>query len=172
MEDPQMKHSTATAKSFFLGVFWSPIERIDSAKIVALFGAFFQYLLTDAFAGAFFLVFVAGSLDFVIGVRAAKITNTFETARAHLGALGKMTGWALLWLIYALEFYVRAQGGPDLHGALATGAALSLLVVDLQSIAHHREELGGKPIPFLDDVFAWVQRFAMRKLPPDSAAKP
>ena len=165
-----MKHSTVTARSFFLTVFWSPIERLESAKAIALVAGFFQYLTTDAFAGAFCLVFVAGVADYVIGVRTAKLLKTYSPVLAQTGWLGKMCGFCFIWLIRGLEFYIRGQGGPDFHGAFATGAALSLFAVDLSSIAHHREELGASKIPFWDDLIGWVNRFAKSKLPPDPAA--
>lgn len=153
-----MKHPPTSS---FLSVFLSPLERLESAKVIAIIAACFQYLLTDAFAGAFVLVFVAGVADYRIGVKAAKLLKQYDPIAAHRGWLGKMSGFCLLLMIRALEYYLRGQGF-DWHGALATGVALSLFVVDLQSIAHHREELGAQPIPVLSSLLAWLQNWIQR----------
>lgn len=165
-----MKHTPASPAAPLFAVFWSPLGRLESAKLIAVLAAIAQYLMTDAFAGAFILVFVAGLMDYRIGVRSAKLMKLYDPLIAHRGWLGKMSGFCLLLLIRALEFYLHGQGFLDTHAALATGVALSLFAVDVQSIAHHREELGLQPIPALGDLISFVQRFARSKIPPDSAS--
>jgi hypothetical protein len=164
-----------TPNSSFLSVFLSPLERLESAKVIAVIAACFQYLVSDAFAGAFVLVFIAGVADYLIGVRAARLLDQYNSLIAHRGWLGKMSGFCLLLMIRALEYYLRGQG-LDWHGAIATGIALSLFVVDLQSIAHHREELGAKPIPVLSSLLSWfqtwIQRMTEAKLPAAPADTP
>src|SRR5689334_10466005 len=115
------QHHHASPTSPLLSVFVSPIARLDSAKVVAAIAAAVQFVITDAFAGAFILVFVAGVADYWIGVKAARaqVPSAYDSAIAHRGWLGKMSGFVLLLLIRALEFYVQGQGLPTTHGALA-----------------------------------------------------
>jgi hypothetical protein len=159
----------------FSAVFLSPLDRIASSstwtKIFAAAGAVYQYVRTDAFAGALFFVIAAGIVDYWIGVKAAKSTKppTYDPLVAHRGALGKVTGVLLLLFIRAFEHYLHLQGLlADFHGMGATALAISLFAVDLQSIAHHREELGAQAIPVWGAVMSWLQRIASSKLPPRS----
>jgi hypothetical protein len=155
----------------FSTVLLSPFDRLDMnpvwGKVIAAIAAIYQYLRTDAFSGALFLVVAVGIIDYWLGVKAAKSTKTFDPVVAHRGAMGKISGVLLLFLVRILEGFIQAQGWGNTKGAAATAIAISLFAVDLQSIAHHREEFGAQPIPVLGVVLAWIQRFASGKVPAD-----
>jgi hypothetical protein len=155
----------------FSTVLLSPFDRLETnplwGKGLAGVGALIQYLRTDAFSGALLLVVAVGIVDYWLGVKAAKSTKTFDPVVAHRGAMGKISGVLLLFLVRILEGFIQAQGWGNTKGAAATAIAISLFAVDLQSIAHHREEFGAQPIPVLGAVLAWIQRFATGKVPID-----
>lgn len=154
-------------------VFLSPFDRLDLApgwgKAAGVLLGAYQYVRTDAFSGALLLVVFIGMIDYWLGVKAAKSTNSYDPIVAHRGVMGKICGILLLFLVRLIESYIQAQGLGDTHGAAATAIAFSLFAVDLQSIAHHREEFGAQPIPFLGAVLAWLDRFASSKIPPPPA---
>jgi hypothetical protein len=111
------------------------------------------------------LVVAVGMVDYWLGVKASKATKSFDPVIAHKGAMGKISGVLLLFLVRILEGFIQAQGWGNTKGAAATAIAISLFAVDLQSIAHHREEFGAQPIPVLGAVLDWIQRFASSKVP-------
>jgi hypothetical protein len=156
-------------------VFLSPFDHLEMTpswgKVVAAITAIYQFIRTDAFSGALLLVVLIGMIDYWLGVRAAKASKTYNTVIAHNGAMGKICGVILLFLVRLLEGYIHAQGLGDTHGAAATAIAVSLFAVDLQSIAHHREEFGASRIPVLSAALAWLEKFADSKIPepPDPA---
>jgi hypothetical protein len=151
-------------------VLLSPFDRLDMnpiwGKAMALLAALYQYIRTDAFSGALLLVVFIGIVDYWLGVKAAKSTKTYDAVIAHRGAMGKISGVLLLFLVRVLEGFVQAQGWGDTKGAAATAIAISLFAVDLQSIAHHREEFGAQPIPVLGAILSWIQRLASSRVPP------
>ena len=157
-------------------VLFSPFERLDMnplwGKAMALLAALYQYLRTDAFSGALLLVVFIGIVDYWLGVKAAKSTKTYDPVIAHRGAMGKISGVLLLFLVRVLEGFIQAQGWGDTHGAAATAIAISLFAVDLQSIAHHREEFGAQPIPLLGAFLSWIQRLASSRIPDVPADTP
>lgn len=152
-------------------VLFSPWERIESspawAKAFGLSAGVLQYVRNDAFLSALCMVFVIGIVDYILGVKAARMTKSYDPVIAHRGAMGKLSGLILICLIRMVEHFLFIQGlVPATHGMVATAAAISLFAIDLQSIAHHREEFGAQPIPVFGTVFAWLQRLATSKLPP------
>lgn len=159
-----MKYPMSAKDAPFSAVFLSPFERLELnpnwGKVVAATGAVYQYLRTDAFSGALLLVVAVGIIDYWLGVKAAKSTKppTYDPVIAHRGAMGKVSGVLLLFLIRILEGFIQAQGWGNTKGAAATAIAISLFIVDLQSIAHHREEFGAQPIPLVSPFLTWVQR--------------
>lgn len=148
----------------FSSILLSPFDRLDMnpvwGKAMALLAGLYQYLRTDAFSGALLMVVAVGMVDYWLGVRAAKSTKTFDPVIAHRGAMGKISGVLLLFLVRILEGFIQAQGWGNTKGAAATAIAISLFAVDLQSIAHHREEFGAAPIPVLSPALSWLQRVA------------
>lgn len=150
--------------------FVSPIERALEVpwwgKVGAIAAATTQYVVTDMFGGALILVFAAMTVDYGVGVTAAKRLGKYEPRLAQQGAMGKITGLLLLILLRLFEAYAHAQGVIDTRGGLATAVAIGLFTVDLQSIAHHRESFGAAPIPVLSKIFEWLQAFAGSKVPP------
>jgi hypothetical protein len=172
-----MKFGIARSDAPMTTVLFSPLSRLKAVpawEITPALGASAQLLYHDAFFGALILVFFGGIFDFVLGVRVAKLTpGVYSTVVAQRGFYGKVSGILLLLLIRALEHYLQLQGIiPNLRGMVATAVAISLFAVDLQSIAHHREEFGAQRIPILSRLFDWLQRISESLFPPDSAAKP
>ena len=147
------------------GVFVTPLDRIWSAKSIALTTGVVDYLLTDAFGGAIALAFLSGIWDYRTSIKAAKLLGKFDTAAAQRAWLGKTTGLSLAILVRALEFYIQGQGF-DTHGAAATAIALSLFAVDLETTSHCREQMGLPPIPVLGRILKWVRDLADSKVPP------
>lgn len=164
-----MRYTLSAKDAPFSAVFLSPFERLELnpswGKVLAALAAVYQYLRTDAFSGALLLVVAVGIVDYWLGVKAAKSAKTFDPVIAHRGAMGKISGVLLLFLIRILEGFIQVQGWGNTKGAAATAIAISLFVVDLQSIAHHREEFGAQPIPLVSPFLAWVQRFLAQMLP-------
>lgn len=171
-----MKYSIRRHDAPLSAILLSPLERIEHApvavRVFGVAGAAWQYLTTSAFTVALFLVFITAVFDYVLGVKASRWAGTYTPQAAHRGALGKMAGLGIAMLIRVLEHFILVQGLGDTKGMLATAVALSLFATDIQSIAHHRESFGAKPIPVLSSVLEWIQRFASSRIPgpPDSAA--
>lgn len=170
-----MNYKISSRDARLSAVLLSPFDRLEAggswAKAMAGIGALAQYAYHDAFVGALLFVIVSGIVDYIVGVRAARLTGTYDVQVAHRGALGKISGLLLLLLVRSFEHYLFLQGlTPNTRGIMATAIAISLFAVDLQSIAHHREELGAQPIPVLGAVLGWIQKFAASKVPPDPAA--
>lgn len=172
-----MKYDLARPDARLSAVLLSPLERMEWTtlptwgKILAGIGALAQLLIADAFVGALLLVIVIGMADYIVGVKAARMANDYDPQAAHRGAMGKMSGILILLLIRAVEGWVSFQGLGNTKGAAATAVAISLFAVDLQSIAHHRESFGAKPIPVLGRLLEWIQDFANSRLP-DPAGTP
>lgn len=170
-----MNYKISRGDARLSAVLFSPFDRLEAgatwAKASAALGAVFQYAYHDAFLGALAFVLVGSMADYVLGVKAARITGTYSADTAKRGALGKAAGLLLLLLIRSFEHYLFLQHiTPNTRGVMATAVAVSLFAVDLQSIAHHREELGAQPIPVLGRLLSWMQAFAGSKIPPDPAA--
>jgi hypothetical protein len=159
-------------------VFIAPIDRLETVptwgKAIALIAAMVQFVQQSAFVSALLMVLLASLADYLVGVRAARLTNSFNPLVAKKGLYGKIVGVFLLFAIRGAEGFLSNRGwaGPHgTHGMAATAVAISLFAVEVQSIAHSRELLGAAPIPVLGKVLEWLQRFADSKVPdpPDPA---
>jgi hypothetical protein len=154
----------------------SPVERLENAptwgKAVGLLGSLVQYVTTDAFTGALFLVLFVGIIDYAVGTKAAKLAGIYSPAAAHRGAMGKITGLLICLILRVVEQYILVQGLVNTRGMLATAVAISLFAVDLQSIAHHRESFGARPIPVLSRVLDWLHALANSRVPAVPADTP
>lgn len=161
----------------------SPVMRLDDVPpwgwLTAALAAGVQRVTTDAFLSLLALLFVAISVDYVIGWLVAKHKGRYEIAIARAGALGKVIGIILLLLVRGLEHWISTHAPeslsiPNSHGMFAAAFTMLFLTVELQSIEQHRQELGLRPIPALSALFAWMERFARAKVPmppvPASAA--
>ena len=164
-----MHYQSARRDASLSAAFLSPFDRLELAptwgKVVGAIAAIIQYVRSDAFSGALLLLVFIGLIDYWIGVGAAKADGTYNSTIAHRGVMGKICGIVLVFLVRLIEGYIRIQGLGDTHGVAATAIALQLFVVDLQSIAHHREQFGAQPLSFLIPVFAWLDRFGSSKIP-------
>lgn len=172
-----MQYTTISHRDARLSaVLLSPFDRLESGPLwgrtFAVFGAIYQFIRTDAFSGALLLVIAIAVVDYWLGVKAAKSTNTYDPVIAHRGVMGKISGILLLFLVRLVEGYIQVQGLGNTRGAAATAIAISLFAVDLQSIAHHREAFGAAPIPVLSSLLAWLQRIASSRIPDSPADTP
>jgi hypothetical protein len=154
----------------------SPLERLDDAplwgRVLAALGFVWQLLRSDRFAGAAALVVLCGVVDYFVGVRAATSQGRYDPRVAHAGAMGKMSGILLLLLVRAVEGWLLAQSFLDTKGGIATALAVSLIAVDLQSIAHHRETFGARPIPVISNILGWLQALAASRVPDERRVGP
>ena len=161
----------------FLQSLLAPVDRLVDAppwaKAMALLAALIQYVQTDAFGGTLAVVLITGILDYYFGVRASKYLGIYDPRIAHAGAMGKITGVMLLFVTRLMEHLVYTQGILNTKGAVATAIGMSLILVDIQSIAHHRETFGAQPIPVLAQCLDLLHRVVRAKLPaPPEEPKP
>lgn len=77
----------------------------------------------------------------------------------------KVAGVLLVVVLRALEFVLARAGVPDPHGILAVVTAAALIYQDIDSIDHHRQTLGGRPIPVLTGVLGLGRGLAESLLP-------
>lgn len=166
----KMLMNTSSETRLTLSAVLTPIQRAEDApvwgKLLGLLFAVWQYVTHDLFGGALLLVFVTGAFDYLLGVKAAKHAGTYDPKVAHAGFIGKLSGMVLIFILHFFEHWARLHGFIDTKGALAIALAISLFAVDLQSIAHHRESFGARPIPVLSNIFSWLQALAGKKVPP------
>lgn len=164
-----MKYSIRKHDARLSAILLAPLERVEHApiwiRVFALAGAAWQYVTTSAFSVALFLVFVAAVFDYILGVKASKWNGTYTPRAAHAGLVGKIAGLGIAMFIRIFEYFILVQGLGDTKGMLGTAVAISLFASDMQSIAHHRERFGAKPIPVLSAALEWIQRFASSKIP-------
>lgn len=153
----------------------SPVVRLEDVPgrgwLLASLSAVVQYIRADAFLWLLLIVLVVAAIDYLVGSRVAKTQGVYSPERAHAGALGKITGVLLVLIVRGVEDWVTnhapgwLEGIPDSHGALAMIVAMGLLLVDLQSIAKHREALGAAPIPVLGRLLEWAHAALKSKIP-------
>lgn len=161
----------------FSAILLSPFERLEDSlpswgRVFAAAVAMYQYLIADALTPALFLVLMSGAVDYWVGVRVARSLGKYDPQIAHRGFHGKVAGVLLVLLVRVFENYVRQLSMVDTKGAVAAAICISLFAVDLQSIAHHREMLGAKPIPILSAVLNWIQQIASSRIPVGSGSPP
>jgi len=147
----------------------SPFDRLADmpawAKLLAGGVAVLQYIQTDAFGGTITLVVVIGVIDYLCGVKAARFAGVYDPRMAHAGAMGKIIGVILVVLLRSIEALIYTQGLLNTRGAIAVAIGISLVGIDLQSIAHHRETFGAKPIPLLSRFLEFLRRILDEKFP-------
>jgi phage-related holin len=156
----------------FLASLTAPVDRLLDApgwaKGIAIIAALVQYIETDAFGGTLTLVVVTGIIDFYVGTKAARWLGVYDPRMAHAGAMGKVTGVLFLLITRLMEHFLFTESLLNTRGAVATAIGMSLVLVDLQSIAHHRETFGATPIPVLSQCLDLLQRIIRAKIPPTS----
>lgn len=119
---------------------------------------------------AFVLVGSSG-VDWWVGRAAAHRRGAFDPAISGWGLHSKIAGVALVGLLRLVELTLFRSGVPDPHGVLAAVTAAALIYQDLDSIDHHRQTLGGRPIPVLTAVLGFGRRLAESLLPIDPTAE-
>lgn len=152
----------------------APFDRLMTlpwwGQLIAFLGGVLQFIQHDTFGGALFVVLVVGVIDYWCGVKAARYIGVYDPKMAHAGAMGKITGVLLLFVTRLMEHLVFTQGLINTHGAVASSIAVSLILVDIQSISHHRETFGATPIPILSRGLVVVRAIIEAKFP--GAPKP
>lgn len=147
----------------------APVDRLLDlppwAQLLALLGGMVQYIEHDTFGAALTMVVVSGVVDYWCGVKAAKYLMVYDPQMAHAGAMGKVTGVLLLLIMRLLEHLIFTEGILNTHGAISASIGISLMLVDLQSIAHHRETFGAAPIPIMSRCLELVRTVLEAKLP-------
>lgn len=161
-------HMANTLPSFWASIL-APLQRIDTTpvwgQVLSAAAMAWTVVTHDMFAGALVLVLISALFDYWIGVKAAKFKGLYDSHRAHAGVSSKMSGILLLMMIRLAEFWGGQHVLLNTKGAIATAVAISLFAVDVQSISHHREEMGASPIPVLGRVIALLQGLASSKVP-------
>lgn len=147
--------------SVFHDTLRAPFYRLETTpawgKELAVLGSIVQFIRHDTFTGALLLLFGSSVIDYIIGVKVAKIEGSYMPIVAHRGMMEKITGLILVLILRAFEHFLELQDVLNTRGILSSGVALSLLAVEIQSIAHHREILGGRPIPILSTILERLQ---------------
>lgn len=164
-----MRFTSGFSDYRLIDVLMSPVERLVTAPpwawCVGMCATAFQVLSKDIFSGAIILVFIVGIVDYLFGFKAAKLRGDYQPSLAHAGAMGKISGLILLLVLRLIEGWLWLTNIIDTGGIVATAVAVSLIAVDIQSIAHHRESFGAKPIPVLSQALAWIQNIFTSRIP-------
>jgi hypothetical protein len=140
--------------------------------ISATFGAAWSFVTGDIFTGILAIAMLSGAWDYFAGVRLAKHRGTYNSALAHAGWMGKISGIALVLLVRILEAwavrFVRFDGHGwsfDTYGSVSAALGLGLVIAELRSIAHNRSEWGAPPIPVLNQLLAFFDSLAASWIP-------
>jgi phage-related holin len=147
----------------------SPFRRLletpEAGALTALVVALWQWITGEPFHAALALVLVTACVDYMAGTVTAHVLGEYKSGIAYTGFLSKLLGLVLVLMVRALEGFIAITGFIDSNGAIATAAAVSLIAVDIVSIAKHRQRLGGEPIPFITALTDWIQTSILEKLP-------
>lgn len=114
--------------------------------------AWAEVLLDDAFFWLWALLAVANLVDWLAGRWAVRATEpeTFSRRRSRIGIYSKALGLVVLGLLRTVEAILPGLlSTPSTGGYIAAVVGLALFVDELDSIDHHRQRLGKKPIPML-----------------------
>lgn len=153
----------------FLQALAAPVDRLLDmppwAQLLALLGGVAQFVQHDTFGGALAMIMFSGVVDYWCGVKASRYLGVYDPKMAHAGAMGKITGILLLLITRLMEHLLFTEGLINTHGSVATSIAVSLILVDLQSIAHHRETFGASPIPVVSKGLGFVRAVLEAKFP-------
>jgi hypothetical protein len=165
---PRIRRPDGRHANVFTLVVTVPISRLlevpTAARLVALLFALLQLAWNDTLTGLFFVLLGSSVLDYVLGRACAKKAKRYDPRLAHDGALVKVSGIAILFIIRGFEAWATSRGFVATHGAIAAAVGVSLLLLDVESIENHRIFLGARPIPLLSRVIAWMHGVEARLL--------
>lgn len=161
MQLPATTAPAAIAAPFVRGWHYIEGERAATATY-ALLG----FLFDPVFWFGLAILGWFGIWDWVLGVRLAYRTDTYDDARATNGIISKLTGFAVLGGCRALVEFFRASGLPmpaemtvGIAGALFTGA---LVISEMRSISRKEIALLGhsslEPVIQLLDLILRIKR--------------
>lgn len=117
-----------------------------------------QYLVNDLLTGVLILLVVASLLDWYYGTKTARLKEEYRQERSDWGFQSKVVGVVQMILIRLLEHQGSRLGLIDTEGMLAAALTFILVIRELESIDHHRQRLGGQPIPLLGAVLGLLRR--------------
>src|SRR5688572_24336914 len=93
-------------------VILSPLRRLtetpEGGQALAILAGIWQSLSASVFGKALALVLLTGAIDYAVGVKAARHTGSYQPGIAHAGAMGKITGVALLLIVRLFEGWIGA----------------------------------------------------------------
>lgn len=154
-----------------LGSLTAPFVRLwdlgADGKLVALIAGLIAAAASNVFVLLMGVLLVSSVADWWLGRAVAVRRGDFDPAISGWGLKSKIAGIILVATLRLLEAVLTQAGVPDPHGILAVVAAAGLIHQDLDSIDHHRQALGGRPIPLLTGALTLGRRMAEALLPVD-----
>lgn len=149
-----------------------PLERLLDSPVYAKLAAVIVALSSAVRADILFLLlwalFFASLWDTVLGRAAAKRRGQDVTVdRTRTGFLTKVTGFVLVGLVRMIEIWGlehRITGLELTQGSFSAAFALTLLVMEIESIESNRISLGAKPIPLLSSFVRMMRAVESRLL--------
>jgi fluoride ion exporter CrcB/FEX len=141
------------------------LELPGLAKATAAASFVWQYVSTDMFGGALAISMLASLLEYLFWVSASKKAGEFTMATARANVVSKLAGISLALLIRVIEAWAEVHKIISTHGGLGTAVAVSLIAIELQSLAHHRETFGGKPLGVVNLISGWLAKWAESRVP-------
>lgn len=113
------------------------------------------------------VLMVSSAVDWFFGRAAARKMRRFDVSVSMWGLHSKIAGILLVVVLRLVELVLNNAGVPDPHGVLAVATAAALIYQDLESIDHHRQTLGGRPIPVLAQILKAGRKMSEALLPVD-----
>lgn len=161
-----MRLPPATEPRLSFAAFGAPFQRLADIPgwgwVWGILAGAAQLVREDLFVGALCLLLIASGADYYFGRRVAKHRHDYNPALARAGAWGKAMAIALLILVRLFEYWGTEHRVVPTKGFVATAIAVGLFALELESIAHHREALGARPIPLLGQVIGLIRSAAER----------
>lgn len=124
-----------------------------------------QLMLADVFVIFFALAVCAGVFDWYYGRLAARMRGAFDPVVSAYGWHSKMAGFSILLVLRLSELGLGNAGVLDTKGLFATAMAAAIVFSEIESLDHHRQELGARPLPLLSRLLAYLRGVTERMIP-------
>lgn len=145
------------------------VQRIEGspwyAKAAASVGAVFSLIVRDILFGAVLLAAAASFGDWYYGRAVAYKQGRYSQEIAHAGWQAKGGSIFIILLVRGLEIWLAKVPEPlgiNTLGVVSTFLAIGLFVDELDSIDENVRALGGKGIPGLSRMLAWLRAVSGR----------